>query len=105
MKKYFLTKLGQAGWQNIWISVMAHGTTLPVFHALEPNTFPSSPPTQSISIYYYWETITQQQLLRAYHTIDDRTCDYFPLMTSLSCGFHVSEGPFIFYGVGGAGGI
>ena len=25
MIKYLLTKLGRAGWKNIWLSVMAHG--------------------------------------------------------------------------------
>ena len=25
MIKYLLTKLGRAGWENIWLSVMAHG--------------------------------------------------------------------------------
>ena len=27
--------------------------------------------------------------VRVHHVIDDRTCDYFTLITSLSCGFHV----------------
>ena len=34
MIKYLLTKLGRAGWENIWLSVN-----------LEPNIFPSGPPT------------------------------------------------------------
>ena len=87
MKKYFLTKLGQAGRQNIWISVMAHGTTLPVFHVLELNTFPSSPPTQSLSIYIL---LGDNYTTTTFKSIS-RNCDYFTLMTSLSCGYHVSK--------------
>ena len=47
MIKYLLTKLGRAGWENIWLSVMAHGPRCArsVCHDLEPNIFPSGPPT------------------------------------------------------------
>ena len=47
MIKYLLTKLGRAGWENIWLSVMAHGPhcARSVRHDREPNIFPSSPPT------------------------------------------------------------
>ena len=46
-----LTELGRAEWENIWHSVMAHGPRYArsVCHDLGPNSFPSGPPTQSIS--------------------------------------------------------
>ena len=39
---------------NIWTSVMVHGPRFAryVCHDLEPNIFPSGPPTQSTSAYY-----------------------------------------------------
>ena len=45
MIKYVLTKLGRAGWENIWLSVMAHGPRCArsVRHDLEPNIFPIRP--------------------------------------------------------------
>ena len=51
MIKCLLTELGQAGRENIWSSVMAHGPRCArsVRHVLGPNIFPSGPPTQSIS--------------------------------------------------------
>ena len=51
MIKCLLTELGLAGWENIWPLVMAHRPrcTRSVRHDLEPNIFPSGPPTQSIS--------------------------------------------------------
>ena len=47
MIKYLLTKLGRAKWENISLSVMAHGPRCArsVRHDLEPNIFPSGPPT------------------------------------------------------------
>ena len=53
MIKCLLTELGRAGQENIWPSVMAHGPgcARSVRHDLEPNIFPSGPPTQSISTY------------------------------------------------------
>ena len=47
MIKYLLTKLGRAGWENIWLSVMVHGPRCArsVRHDLEPKVFPSGPPT------------------------------------------------------------
>ena len=53
MIKCLLTELGRAGRENIWPSVMAHGPRCArsVRHDLEPNIFPSGPPTQSISTY------------------------------------------------------
>ena len=55
MIKCLLTELGRAGRENIWPSVMAHGPRCArsVRHDLGPNIFPSGPPTQSISTYYY----------------------------------------------------
>ena len=47
MIKCLLTELGRARRENIWLLVMAY-----VRHDLEPNTFPSGPPTQPISTYY-----------------------------------------------------
>ena len=54
MIKYLLTKLGQARWENILLSFMKYGSCYiwSVCHNHEPNIFPSSPPTQSISTYY-----------------------------------------------------
>ena len=45
--KYLLTKSGRAGWENIWLSVMAYGPRCArsARHDLEPNIFPSGPPT------------------------------------------------------------
>ena len=45
MIKYLLTKLGWAGWENISLSVVAHGPrcTQSVRHDLEPNIFPVRP--------------------------------------------------------------
>ena len=56
MIKCLLTELGRAGRENIWPSVMAHGPRCArsVRHDLGPNIFPSGPPTQSISTYYYF---------------------------------------------------
>ena len=55
MIKCLLTELGRAGRENIWPTVMAHGPRCArsVRHDLGPNIFPSGPPTQSISTYYY----------------------------------------------------
>ena len=49
--KYLLTKLGRAGWENISLSVMAHGPRCAwsVSHDLEPNIFLSGPSTWLIS--------------------------------------------------------
>ena len=54
MIKCLLTEFGRAGRENIWLSVMTHGPRCArsVRHDLEPNIFPSGPPTQSISTYY-----------------------------------------------------
>lgn len=54
MIKYLLTKLGQARWENILLSFMKYGSCYiwSVCHNHEPNIFPSSTPTQSISTYY-----------------------------------------------------
>ena len=51
MIKCLLTELGQAKWENIWPSVMAHGprSARSICHDLGPNIFLSGPPTQSIS--------------------------------------------------------
>ena len=51
MIKCLLTELGQAGRENIWHSVVAHGPrcALSVRRDLGPHIFPSGPPTQSIS--------------------------------------------------------
>ena len=56
MIKCLLTELGWAGQQNIWPSVMAHRPRCAqsVRYDLGPNIFPSGPPTQSISTYYYY---------------------------------------------------
>ena len=60
MIKCLLTELGRAGRENIWPLVISHGPRCArsVRHDLGPNIFPSSPPTQSISTYYYakWYT-------------------------------------------------
>ena len=50
MIKCLLTELGRAGRENIW----THGPRCArsVRPDLEPNIFPSGPPTQSISTYY-----------------------------------------------------
>ena len=55
MIKCLLTELGRAGRENIWHSVMAHGprSARSVRHDLGPNIFPSGPPTQLISTYYW----------------------------------------------------
>ena len=55
MIKCLLTELGRAGRENIWPLVMAHGPRCArsVRHDLGPNIFPSGPPTQSISTYYF----------------------------------------------------
>ena len=47
MIKYLLTKLGRAGWENIWLSVIVHRPhcVWSVRHDLKPNIFPSGPPT------------------------------------------------------------
>ena len=54
MIKCLLTELGRAGRENIWLSVRTHGPRCArsVRPDLEPNIFPSCPPTQSISTYY-----------------------------------------------------
>ena len=54
MIKCLLTELGRAGRKNIWLSVRTHGPRFArsVRPDLEPNIFPSGPPTQSISTYY-----------------------------------------------------
>ena len=54
MIKCLLTEFSRAGQENIWLSVMTHGPRCArsVRHDLEPNIFPSGPPTQSISTYY-----------------------------------------------------
>ena len=54
MIKCLLTELGRAGRENIWLSVRTHGPRCArsVRPDLEPNIFPSGPPTQSISTYY-----------------------------------------------------
>ena len=59
MIKCLLTELGRAGRENIWPSVMAHGPRCArsVRHDLGPNIFPSGPPTQSISTYYWPEVV------------------------------------------------
>ena len=46
MIKYLFTKFW-AGWKNIWLSAMVHGPCCArsVLHDLEPNIFPSGPPT------------------------------------------------------------
>ena len=51
MIKCLLTEFGRARRENIWLSVMKHGPRCArsVRHDLEPNIFPSGPPTQSIS--------------------------------------------------------
>ena len=51
MIKCLLTELGRAGRENIWLSVRTHGPRCArsVRPDLEPNIFPSGPPTQSIS--------------------------------------------------------
>ena len=55
MIKCLLTELGRAGRENIWLSVRTHGPRCArsVRPDLEPNIFPSGPPTQSISTYYF----------------------------------------------------
>ena len=52
MITYLLTKLSQARWENIWLSVIAHGPRCArsICHDLEPIIFPFRPPTLSISI-------------------------------------------------------
>ena len=54
MIKCLLTEWGRAGRENIWLSVRMHGPSVARFVRpdLEPNIFPSGPPTQSISTYY-----------------------------------------------------
>ena len=54
MIKCLLTELGRAGRENIWLSVRTHGPRCArsVRPVLEPNIFPSGPPTQSISTYF-----------------------------------------------------
>ena len=49
MIKCLLTELGRAGRENIWLSVRTHGPRCArsVRPDLEPNIFPSGPPTQS----------------------------------------------------------
>ena len=51
MIKCLLTELGRAGRENIWLSVRTYGPRCArsVRPDLEPNIFPSGPPTQSIS--------------------------------------------------------
>ena len=67
MIKCLLTKLGRAGRENIWPSVMAHGPRCArsVRHDLGPNIFPSGPPTQSISTYFLtqWHNILSMVML------------------------------------------
>ena len=55
MIKCLLTELGRAGRENIWLSVRTHGPRCArsVRPDFEPNIFPSGPPTQSISTYYF----------------------------------------------------
>ena len=55
MIKCLLTELGRAGRKNIWLSVRTHGPRCArsVRPDLEPNIFPSGPPTQSISTYFF----------------------------------------------------
>ena len=54
LRKCLLTEWGRAGRENMWLSVRMHGPRCIWFiHPdLEPNIFPSGPPTQSISTYY-----------------------------------------------------
>ena len=54
LRKCLLTEWGRAGRENMWLSVRMHGPRYVWFiHPdLEPNIFPSGPPTQSISTYY-----------------------------------------------------
>ena len=58
MIKCLLTELCRAGRENIWPLVMGHGPRCArsVRHDLGPNIFPSGPPTQSISTYYFLST-------------------------------------------------
>ena len=51
MIKCLVTELGQTGRENIWLSVRTHGPRCArsVRPDLEPNIFPSGPPSQSIS--------------------------------------------------------
>ena len=69
MIKCLLTELGRAGRENIWFLVMAYGPSTArsvrgprcarsVRHDLEPNIFPSGPPTQPISTYYHFIKVT-----------------------------------------------
>ena len=61
MIKCLLTELGRAGRENISPSVMAHGPRCArsVRHDLGPNIFPSGPPTQSISTYFYTQIVNR----------------------------------------------
>ena len=54
MIKCLLPELGRAGQENVWLSVRTHRPRCArsVRPDLEPNIFPSGPPTQSISTYY-----------------------------------------------------
>ena len=54
MIKCLLTESGRDRWENIWLLVIMFGPrcTRAVRHDLEPNIFPSGPPTQSVSTYY-----------------------------------------------------
>ena len=54
--KWIMTELGPAGRESIWLPVVKHRPRCvrSVRHdRLEPNIFPSSPPSQSISTYMY----------------------------------------------------
>ena len=64
MIKCLLTELGRAGQENIWPSVMAHGPRCArsVRHDLGPNIFPSGPPTQSISTYFWTKALPPPNL-------------------------------------------
>ena len=91
MIKYLLTKLGRAGWENVWFSVMVHGPRCArsVRHDLEPNIFPSPapppPPPFSQEVHITITIITFANMKSLLQEGPCRTCSYCSNLRLVNC--------------------
>ena len=102
MIKCLLTELGRAGRENIWLSVRTHGPRCArsVRPDLEPNIFPSGPPTQSISTYSFTKVLIRNLSNAVFFSLANQNSEKLlrtPTSYCLMNARAVAPGPLLCY--------